>query len=126
MKPEKHPKMVVKGKRKKSRLKVKGTIKLQEEIAFVKQDPRDVRIFDISELGAKIASLKNISKNRAVALHFQTKDMLKPIEIKGAIRWTRPIKVKEQSFALAGVKFEKLNHKIFERVATMLVARMLY
>ena len=126
MKPKKQPKMVVKGTRQKSRLKVKGTIKLQEEIAFAKQDPQDVRIFDISELGAKIASLKNIHKNRTVALHFQTADILKPIEIKGIIRWTRPIKVKEQSFALAGVKFDKLNPKVFERVATMLVTRMMY
>ncbi|MCK4947751.1 MAG: PilZ domain-containing protein [Candidatus Aureabacteria bacterium] len=123
MKPEKQPKLVVKGKRKISRLKVKSTIKLHEETAFASQNPLNVKIFDISELGAKIVSYREIKKNKNVTLHFQSKDMLKSIEIKGAICWTRSIKTKDQSFALAGIKFKKVNPKIFERVATILITR---
>lgn len=121
----KQPKMVMKGRRKISRLKVRGKIKILEKSLFAKNEPFEVKMYDISEGGAKIVSEKQLKPKQEVILSFQTKEMIKPIEMRGAILWTRTLKSDNRDYTLAGLKFASQNEKLFERVATMLYARML-
>ncbi len=121
----KQPKLVVKGRRKVSRLKVRGKIKILEKSLFAKTEPFEVKMYDISEGGAKIVSEKQLKPKQEVVLSFQTKEMIKPIEMKGVILWTRILKSDNKDYTLAGLKFTSQNGKLFERVATMLYARML-
>ncbi|MDD5643926.1 MAG: PilZ domain-containing protein [bacterium] len=121
----KQPKLVVKGRRRVSRLKVRGKIKILEKALFAKTEPFEVKMYDISEGGAKIVSEKQLKPKQEVVLSFQTKEMIKPIEMKGAVLWTRILKSGDKEYTLAGLKFVSQNEKLFERVATMLYARML-
>jgi hypothetical protein len=119
-------KEVIRGyeRRRKSRMNVKGLIRLREEKLFSKGYFMSARVFDICEAGVKVAVPSPLKDSCDVNLHFQGRDMIVPIIIKGRVCWTRPASSGEKRFTVAGIAFKNATRAIFDRVATMLIANM--
>ena len=58
-------------RRRAERMNIKGIVQIQEHGFFSSSEARDVKIFDISEYGAKVVSPFAIKDKRKVSLFFK-------------------------------------------------------